>query len=647
MKRLSLHAALMGPMLLLTLVQQSRCQALAAPMQQPNMQFFDCRQGTCNPLAGGFLFSYIAGTTTPLATCATTTLSGSSCSSPNSNPVVLNSSGFNAAGSGSTGIWPLPARCYKFTLKDSASVTLWTIDAVCNQTGLLQAALAASSGAGLMGFSQSASYSAGTVGTKLQQTISITDPPFNGVCDGTADTTNAWIAALAFIGSTGGTINIPGNKTCYTATGIVINNSASVYIRIVGAGDSSVIKCTGVACITWSNAAARDSGMSDLMISDPTGSASTVGLFLEGTNVCCSQTRLRFQNMTIRGASGNPLGIGIKLHNVVLPDFIGVNEFFFGEGGLQTGFVNSHWLQSSFHNNLTRGFDTDGAAGDTSMSQMDFEDNPIGVYGASSPLSITQSHFESNATNHFEVTSGILVSEGNTFAGGTALVDANAQFASTYDQMSGFSLVNNSSSGAASIVPVNLYSPRLGPSAITGTGWSRTCSALGCFDTGSASAYTQAGSNTYNIGAHITGGATLTAMNFGNATDNNAFNFLGLGTTTFTGKVTAPFLPHAINEATECAMAGTGCSGASANNVLTASLLDSGGNIIATGNNATIILSTTHTLQSGANTLNVNNTGDLPILRQRDGGNISQAWSASREIFINVSGSFWFLVGAQ
>lgn len=152
MTRFAARSILLSVLLAPIVMQEARCQTLAAPMQQPNMQFFDCRQGTCNPLAGGFLFSYIAGTTMPLATCATTTLSGSSCSSPNSNPVVLNSSGFNAAGSGSTGIWPLPARCYKFTLKDSASVTLWTIDAICNQTGLLQAALAGGGGAAMIGF---------------------------------------------------------------------------------------------------------------------------------------------------------------------------------------------------------------------------------------------------------------------------------------------------------------------------------------------------------------------------------------------------------------------------------------------------------------------------------------------------------------
>ena len=101
-------------------------------MQVPNMQFLDCRSGQCLPLVGGFLYSYAAGTSTPLGTCATSALTGSACTTPNANPVVLNSSGFNQAGSGSTGIWPLPFRCYKYVLQDSSNVTLWTIDNLCS-----------------------------------------------------------------------------------------------------------------------------------------------------------------------------------------------------------------------------------------------------------------------------------------------------------------------------------------------------------------------------------------------------------------------------------------------------------------------------------------------------------------------------------
>lgn len=121
-------------------------QTVAAPMPVPNMQFLDCRNGTCRPLVGGMLFSYAAGTATPL-----NTYTDSSAGTPNSNPVILDSSGYNAAGSGNSGIWIANA-CYKFELQDVDGVTIWTQDNVCNQEALMLAALAATGGAALIGF---------------------------------------------------------------------------------------------------------------------------------------------------------------------------------------------------------------------------------------------------------------------------------------------------------------------------------------------------------------------------------------------------------------------------------------------------------------------------------------------------------------
>jgi hypothetical protein len=69
------------------------------------------------PLAGGKLYSYIAGTTTPLSTY---TDSGGSTS--NSNPIILDASG-------QADVW-LGANTYKFVLTDSNDVVQWTIDNV-------------------------------------------------------------------------------------------------------------------------------------------------------------------------------------------------------------------------------------------------------------------------------------------------------------------------------------------------------------------------------------------------------------------------------------------------------------------------------------------------------------------------------------
>jgi microcystin-dependent protein len=77
-------------------------------------QFFD---NNGDPLASGKLYSYAAGTTTPLATY--TTASGAV---ENANPVILDANGRAPV--------YLSQSSYKFVLKDSSDVTIWTEDNV-------------------------------------------------------------------------------------------------------------------------------------------------------------------------------------------------------------------------------------------------------------------------------------------------------------------------------------------------------------------------------------------------------------------------------------------------------------------------------------------------------------------------------------
>jgi hypothetical protein len=77
-----------------------------------------------NPLSGGLLYSYQAGTTTPLAT-----YSDSSGLYQNQNPVQLDSSGCWS-------IWLAAAR-YKITLKNSSGNQLWSVDNVSNLGALI------------------------------------------------------------------------------------------------------------------------------------------------------------------------------------------------------------------------------------------------------------------------------------------------------------------------------------------------------------------------------------------------------------------------------------------------------------------------------------------------------------------------------
>ena len=81
----------------------------------PKLQFF----GTDGlPLVGGKLYTYAAGTTTPIATYTDHTQDNL-----NTNPVILDSNG-------QAGVWLTDSITYKYTLTDADDVPLFTVDYV-------------------------------------------------------------------------------------------------------------------------------------------------------------------------------------------------------------------------------------------------------------------------------------------------------------------------------------------------------------------------------------------------------------------------------------------------------------------------------------------------------------------------------------
>ena len=81
---------------------------------EPKIQFFD-NNGA--PLAGGFLYSYASGTSTPLAT-----YTDSTGASQNTNPVILDASG-------RCNLW-LGSLSYKLVLQDANHLQIWSVDNV-------------------------------------------------------------------------------------------------------------------------------------------------------------------------------------------------------------------------------------------------------------------------------------------------------------------------------------------------------------------------------------------------------------------------------------------------------------------------------------------------------------------------------------
>ena len=92
-----------------------------SPIGGAGWQFFD-NNGV--PLAGGLIYTYSAGTTTPLVTY--TSYTGTIA---NSNPIVL-----DVSGRPTNQIWILSGYSYKFVLQTSSGTQIWSMD---NLSGVL------------------------------------------------------------------------------------------------------------------------------------------------------------------------------------------------------------------------------------------------------------------------------------------------------------------------------------------------------------------------------------------------------------------------------------------------------------------------------------------------------------------------------
>jgi hypothetical protein len=128
-------------------------------------QFFD---NNGNPLSGGLIYTYAAGTTTPAATYTSST-----GLTANANPIVLDS-----AGRTPQEIWFTEGASYKFVLRDSTGTLIGTYDNLVgvNDVTDVLADLSASSGSSLVGFIQGGTGAvARTVQSKLRETCSIVD----------------------------------------------------------------------------------------------------------------------------------------------------------------------------------------------------------------------------------------------------------------------------------------------------------------------------------------------------------------------------------------------------------------------------------------------------------------------------------------
>lgn len=215
---------------------------------QPKLQFFDSNG---DPLSGGKLYTYAAGTTTPLATY--TDYSGGT---PNTNPVILDSRG-------EANVW-LGDSMYKMVLKSSADVTIWTVDNLNGPDAITLARLAQPDGSSLIGYVDSGgtpttvqdrlraikgSGGSALVGflqegtgavaydvqSKLRQVISVKD--FGAVGNGVANDTGAIQTAIDSLTGLGGSIYVP--RGTYLLDTLIF--PADTTIRFYGDGMGATI----------------------------------------------------------------------------------------------------------------------------------------------------------------------------------------------------------------------------------------------------------------------------------------------------------------------------------------------------------------------------------------------------------------------
>ncbi len=194
-------------------------------LPNPKQQYFDANG---NPLAGGKLYTYAAGTTTPKAT-----YQDAAGTTPNANPIILDSLGQAVI------FWN---GSYKVKLNTPADALVWTVDNITTPDVGLRTDLASNAGgmgSKLVAFVPSVSGAvARVVESKLQDTASIAD---FGASTDISDNSAAINIAMAWLfGANDRTLVFPyGVYTCTASVGAIIGGGVNrVNCSIIGNGST-------------------------------------------------------------------------------------------------------------------------------------------------------------------------------------------------------------------------------------------------------------------------------------------------------------------------------------------------------------------------------------------------------------------------
>lgn len=282
----------------------------------PKIQFFDANG---NPLVGGKLYSYAAGTVTPQVTYV-----DQGQTATNTNPVILDS-----RGEASVWLGTLP---YKLKLTSATDVEIWTVDNIENDFNATLTTLAASGGSALVGFIASgAGATARTVQSKLRDIVSVTD--FGAVGDGVADDTAAIQAALNAVGlySNGGTVVLPNGTYNCGSTTLTIPQKVTLYFD----GATLVSSAANAVAITLGSdsLSGKISGSNQASKIQHTGSG--YGIYCNGNGE--SRANVVISDITVQGSSAGAAGLYTTAFNRMTTSELKIKGYTTGAAHLNEG----------------------------------------------------------------------------------------------------------------------------------------------------------------------------------------------------------------------------------------------------------------------------------------------------------------------
>lgn len=320
----------------------------AALMPTPKLQLFTAN-GT--PLTGGLIYTYAAGTTTPLAT-----YTDGSASVANSNPITLDAGGFAPS------IW-LGSAAYKIVATDSTGVTQWTQDNVTSSVALSSSLFSQLGGSG---GATSVGYKAPFTGTVTRPvasalsdlTLNVMD--FGAKRDGVTDDAPAFAAGIAALKTAGGGTLLVPLGTYVVSAFPVLDSASNIHIQgqSTRAGSTtarqSLIKYTGTgtgAMISMRNAYDIEISGLYILATAPAFTGTSIDLTLSGL---CTIANNQFQPY---GGGAVP-SVVLNLTNSIVTQVrdnvfnVGTLDIYGSSGSYTNNFANAVEITGNYFNHF-------------------------------------------------------------------------------------------------------------------------------------------------------------------------------------------------------------------------------------------------------------------------------------------------------